>query len=128
MNKKQRDELEESKWRAQFTKDGWNGTKAVDFFANQYERNSPEIYRGKPKDSHFNFLREVAKAESQVYHDIAHLAYEKEKIVTFLNNLNIENIWVPSEVDDVENFKKIYSNLCKEILEKINISGYDFQY
>ena len=81
----------------------------------------------KPKIELFDNLREIDVAENNVYLEIAHLAFEKSKIVAFLSNVNENNIRVPDNINKREKYIKTYLSTATAILNNIQKEFYDFQ-
>ena len=125
--KRQRDEIRNREFCKQYLTADWDGCAANDFFANKYDTNIADKYFSKPKNEFFAGLLQIEIAENDVYRHIAHLAFEKNKIVSYLSSVTEETIHVPESVDDKAKYKSVFLSTAKTILENIRQEKYDFQ-
>lgn len=124
---KQKQNIQNKEFCKNYLTADWDGCAANDYFANLCDSSPTDKYYGKPHGEPWGSFREIAIADSNVYLSIAHLAFEKIKIVTFLQELTLDNIVVPDSINDKEKYKVTFMKTAKVILTKIVRSTYDFQ-
>lgn len=127
LNKQQKITLSAKKFCEQYLKPGWDGCAANEYFANRYDGQIEEKYKFKPKTEFHHSLKEIEQIESTLNGILAPMAFTKEKIVTFLNLLKPENVYVPEWISNKEEYVTNYLSIAGRILENINKVNYDFQ-
>jgi hypothetical protein len=127
MTKQQKQNIQDNESRKKYLTSDWDGFAANEYFANLCDPSPTDRYFGKPRDEAFDSLREIAIADNKVYHSIAHLAFEKNKIITFLKELTPEEISVPNSINNKEKFKTTFMRTAREILAKLEEGAYSFQ-
>ncbi len=105
----------------------WDGCAANEYFANKFDLNIADKHLFKLKIELFDNLREIDIAENKVYSDMAHLAFEKNKLLTFLNGVTENNINLPDNITNRQKYIETYLSTITTILKNINIGHYDFQ-
>jgi hypothetical protein len=127
LNKQQKIALSTKKFCEKYLKPGWDGCAANDYFANRYDGLIEEKYRFKPRTEFHHSLKEIELVESTLNGVLAPLAFTKEKIVTFLNLLKPESVFVPESISNKEEYVTNYLSMASRILENINKGNFDFQ-
>src|SRR4051794_23875397 len=106
--KRQRQELRNKEYCKKYLTTDWDGCAANEYFANKCDNTIADKYFGKPKSDFFNSILEIGIAENDVYKAIAHLAFNKIKITSFLNNLTESNIYIPENINDKQKYVRVY--------------------
>lgn len=111
----------------QYRKPNWDGCAANNYFA-QRIKPAPGIgYLIKPKHAAFDRLRVIEIAENDMIFQIAHLAFEKAKIVACLEGVDAAKIQAPPDIEYSELYISTYRATARDILEKIRTAHYAFQ-
>ena len=105
----------------------WDGCAANDYFARKVNVNLIGKFKGKGPIEVFKGLYQIELAENNVYSNIAHLAFEKDRLVSFLKDLISQDVLIPKDVDDEEKYRSSFLSTARTILDNINNEKYDFQ-
>lgn len=127
MTKKQRRAIQEAEWCEQYHRLNWDGCAANDYFVRLFNPNIGIDDLNKSKNMTSEPLKEMKIANNELYFEIAHRAFRKEKIVAYLTQLTPEKINVLQDIIHKELYIETYFKTAKEILEKIQQQFYDFQ-
>ena len=125
--KKEKQQIRDKEFCKKYLTADWDGCVANEYFANMCDSSPTDKYGNKPKGEPFDSLRIIAIADSKLYSSIAHLAFEKNKLVTYLRELTLDKISVPTYVDNQEKFKTAFLATGKDVLLKIDQGLYKFQ-
>ncbi|GEO08298.1 hypothetical protein [Segetibacter aerophilus] len=127
LTKQQRQEQRNSEFCQKYLTADWDGCAANDYFANKVHPNPADKFIGKPNIEFFDNLLVIDVAENNLYTEVAALAFEKSKIVSYLSQLSETNILIPTTIGDSDRYLKAYLSIAREILSKIERAEFDFQ-
>lgn len=131
MNVKQRQELQELNFCKKYRTDDWDGCKANDYFAGKVKADLGSRTHPIKDMAHIYMIGYVNEmAQNGLFSSCAPLAFSKDDLIKYLENVTINKVWVPKNIEEcyINQYREAYFKGVGEILEGIENNQYPFQF